>query len=74
MASFVWGGSRVSLLIATIAEMVGCLIALALDLEIATAFVRAAVLLAVVMAFTGIIGGALLNSVLAVRHWRGHGT
>ncbi len=74
VATFIWGGSRVSLLIATVTAMVGWLIALALGLDIATAFVRAVVLLVVVTAFTGIIGGAFLNSLLAVRHWRGHGT
>ncbi|MEO8176313.1 MAG: hypothetical protein ABI626_06600 [Sphingomicrobium sp.] len=50
------------------------LIALALGLDIATPFIRAVVLLAVVTAFTGIIGGAFFNSVLAVQHWRNYGT
>lgn len=53
--------------------IMGWLIALALGLEIATALIRAGVLLVVAMAFTGIIGGAFLNSVLAVRHLRGRG-
>ncbi len=73
-AAFIWGGSRVSLLIATVIVMIGWLVALALGLEIAMAFVRAIVLLVVATAFTGIIGRALLNSMLAVRHWRGHKT
>lgn len=74
VATFVWGASRVSLLIATLTAMVCWLIALALGLDIATAFIRAVVLLVVATAFTGVIGGAFLNSVLAVRHWCGHGT
>lgn len=74
VAIFIWGGSRVSLLIATVTAMVGWLFALALGLDIATALIRAVVLLVVVTAFTGIMGGAFLNSLLAVRHWRGHGT
>ena len=74
LTAFIWGGSRVSFLIATLTVMVGWLSALALGLEIATAFLRAVVLLVVATAFTGIIGGAFLNSVLAVRHWRGHET
>ena len=74
LAAFIWGGSRVSLLIATVTVMVGWLVALALGLEIATAFVRAVVMLVVTTAFTGIISGAFVNSVLAVRHWRSRGT
>ncbi|MEO7411251.1 MAG: hypothetical protein ABIU10_08030 [Sphingomicrobium sp.] len=74
VATLVWVGSRISFLIATVIAMFGWLIALALGLDIATALVRAVVLLVVVTAFTGIIGGAFLNSVLAVRHWRGRRT
>ena len=69
-AAFVWGGSRVALLLATVLVTVGWLITLALGLELATDFVRALVLLLVVTAFTGIAGGAFLNSVWAMRHWR----
>lgn len=73
-ATLIWGGSRVSLLLATLIVLSGWLIALALGLDIATPLIRAVVLLAVVTAFTGIIGGAFLNSVLAIRHLRSHGT
>jgi hypothetical protein len=74
LTALVWGGSRVAFVIATVTVLVGWLIALALGLEIATAFIRAVVLLVVAMAFTGIIGGAFLNLRLAVRHLRGQGT
>ena len=69
-----WVLSRVSLLIATVTLLVGWLITLPLGLEIGTTLVRAGVLLVVATAFTGIIGGAFLNSMLAVRHLRGQGT
>ena len=74
LSALILGGSRVAILIATVTVMVGWLIALALGLEIAPALFRAGVLLAVAMAFIGIIGGAFLNSVLAVRHLRDQGT
>ena len=60
-------------LLATITVIVGWLIALALGLEIETALIRAGVLLVVAMAFTGIIGGAFFNSMLAIRHLRAQG-
>lgn len=74
LATLLWGSSRVSLLVATLIVLSDWLIALALGLDIATPFIRAVVLLAVVTAFTGIIGGAFFNSVLAVQHWRNYGT
>ena len=74
LMALIWGGSRVAFLIATVAALVGWLIALALGLEIATALIRAVVLLAVAMAFTGMIGGAFLNSMLAIRRLRGQRT
>ena len=70
----VWGGSRVSLLIAVIALLAGWLTALAGGLEIATLFGQALILLVVVAWFTGMIGGAFLNSLAAVRSWRGRST
>ncbi|HEX8214224.1 MAG TPA: hypothetical protein VF582_01995 [Allosphingosinicella sp.] len=67
----IWGGSRVALLIATVLLMVGWLAALAFGLTVQVAFLRAVVLLLVVTFFTGIAGKAIINSLLAIRHWRG---
>jgi len=69
-AGVIWGGSRVALLIATVLLMIGWLAALAFGLAVQIAFVRAVLLLVVVTAFTGMAGGAFLNSMLAFRHWR----
>jgi hypothetical protein len=69
-AGLLWGGSRVALLIATVLLLIGWLAALALGIAVQTAFLRAAVLLLVVTAFTGIAGGAFFNSILAIRHRR----
>ena len=69
-AEVVWGGSRVALLIATALLLIGWLATLAFGLGVQLAFVRAVVLLAAVSALTGIAGGAYLNSMLAIRHWR----
>ena len=69
----IWVLSQVSLLIATVTLLVGWLITLPLGLEIGTTLARAGVLLVVATAFTGIIGGAFLNSMLAARHLRGQG-
>jgi len=67
-----WIGTRMSLMIAGITVLIAGLIAMAFGLEIAAALIRAMVLLAFAAAFTGIVGGAWFNSVLAVRHWRAH--
>lgn len=69
-AAFICGGFRVALLIAAVTLIVCGLASLALGLEIGTAFLRALVLILVVTAFTGIIGGAFFNSLLAVRRLR----
>jgi hypothetical protein len=69
-AALVWGGFRVALLIAAVTVIVCGLASLVLGLEIGTAFVRALVLIVVVTAFTGIIGGAFFNSLLVVRRLR----
>jgi hypothetical protein len=66
-----WSGSQVILLIATVLLMIGCLAALAFGLAVQVAFLRAVALLAVVTFFTGIAGGAIINSRSVVRHWRG---
>ena len=66
----VWGGTRVALLIATFVLLMGWLATLALGLALQTAFIRAATLLCVVTAYTGIAGGALMNSMVAIRHRR----
>lgn len=69
-AGLIWGASRVALLIATVLLLLGWLTVLALGLAVETAFVRAAILLLIVTAITGIAGGAFLNSLLAIQHWR----
>ena len=70
IAIFLWGGFRVALLVATVTAIVCWLAALALGLEIATAFLRALVLILVVTAFTGMFGGAFFNTMLVVRRLR----
>jgi hypothetical protein len=68
----IWGSSRLALLLATVLLMIGWLAALILGLAVETAFVQAVVLLLIVTAFTGMEGGAFLNSILAIRHCRAH--
>ena len=62
-----WVGSRLALLIATFLLVIGWFATLALGFAVQTAFIRAASLLCVVTAFTGIAAGALLNSMVAMR-------
>jgi hypothetical protein len=69
-AALIWGGSRLALLLGVIILLVCWLGALALGFALEIALIRAVGLLAVLTAFTGIIGGAFLNSVATVRHWR----
>jgi hypothetical protein len=66
----IWSGFRIALLIAVVLLLICWLGALALQLPLEVAFVRAAVLLMVVAAFTGMTGGAFLNSTFALRHLR----
>lgn len=69
-AALVWGGFRVALLIASVLVLVGWLGALALGVELASAFIGGFVLLAFLTVVTGLAGGAFINSALVVRHWR----
>lgn len=70
MAVFMWGGFRVCLLLATVALLVGWLIALAIGHALQPALLQAVVLMVVVTAVTGIIGTAAVNSWLVISHWR----
>jgi hypothetical protein len=70
-ATFVWGGFRVTLFIATVTLVACWMTALLMGLILETAFIKAAVLLVLVTAFTRITAGAFLNSMLVVRRWRG---
>ena len=74
MAAFIWGGSRLALWLATLTVLVSWLATLALGLLVETALARATVLLVMVTAFMGIIGGAFFNSTLVIRRWRALGT
>ncbi len=74
MATFLWGSSRIALLVATVTVMVPWLATLALGLVVETALARATVLLVMITAFTGIIGAAFFNSTLVIRCWRAPGT
>ena len=67
----VWGGFRVSLLFAVVPVLCGWLVALALGHDLQFALLRASVLLVVFTALTGIMGGAIFNSSLAVGRWFG---
>lgn len=69
LALFMWGGFRVCLLLATLGLLVGWLIALAIGHALQPALLQAVVLMVVVTAVTGIIGTAIVNSWLAIRHW-----
>jgi len=69
-ALFLWGGSRFVLLLAVLLDLVIWFVSIALGLEMSNTFLRGLVLLLVVSAFLGIAGGALLNSVVTLRHWR----
>jgi hypothetical protein len=71
-ATFIWGGFRVALFVATVTLLVCWVTALVIGLAVETAFIKAVVLLLLVTAFTGITAGAFLNSTLVVRRWRGH--
>lgn len=68
-AMLIWGGFRVCLLLAVVALLLGWVIALALGHDVRRLLLQAVVLMVVVAAVTGIIGGAAINSWLAVRHW-----
>lgn len=70
-ATFVWGGFRVALFIATVTLLVCWVTALLIGFVLEAAFIKAVVLLLLVTAFTGITAGAFLNSMLVVRRWRG---
>jgi len=72
-ATFVWGGFRVALFVATVALLVCWVTALVIGLAVETMIVKAVLLLFLVTAFTGITAGAFLNSMLIVRRWRGQG-
>jgi hypothetical protein len=69
-AVFFWGASRFALLMAVVLVLAISLVSFAIGLEIAGALLRGSVLLIVVTGFTGLGGGAFLNSALAVKHWR----
>ena len=66
----IWGGFRVALLVATVTVIVCWLAGLAFGLAVSTTFVRALILILIFSAFTGITGGAFINSMLAVGQWR----
>jgi len=68
--TLIWGGFRVALLVATVTAIVGWLAALALGLAVSTIVFRALVLILIFSAFTGITGGAFINSMLAIGEWR----
>ncbi|MES2904762.1 MAG: hypothetical protein V4696_11300 [Pseudomonadota bacterium] len=66
----IWGAFRVCLLLATVILLVCWLVALALGHGMERPMLQAVVLIVVVTAVSGIIGGATLNSLLAIRHWQ----
>ena len=66
----VWVGSRISLLVATVLLLIPWIIALATGHDAMPTLLRAFILVLVVTALTGIIGGAVLNSALAIRQFR----
>lgn len=67
-----WGGFRVALLVAVVTLLVFAVAALAIGLGVGATLVKAIVLVMFVAAITGITAGAIFNSMLVVRHWRGH--
>ena len=71
LPGIIWGGSRLAFLVATLLLIVGWLTALAFGLTVKVAFIQAVALLFIVTFFTGIAGGAVINSMLAIQHWRG---
>ncbi len=71
LPSIIWGGSRFALLFAMVMLFLGWLTALAFGLTVHVAFFQAVALLVVVTVFTRIAGDAAINSMLAIRHWRG---
>lgn len=66
----IWGGFRIALLVATVIVIVVWLAALVLGLAVATTFFKALVLILMFSAFTGIAGGAFINSILAMGELR----
>ena len=68
--AYFWGGSRLALIIATLSLGVAWLISLALALSGETAILAAFVFIIAITAFTGLLGGAIGNSVLVAKHWR----
>ena len=69
-AGLVWGSFRLALLVATVTALVGWLAAMTMGLALQAVLIEAVLLLVLVTAFTGVLGGAVFDSMLAVRHWR----
>jgi hypothetical protein len=70
LPALIWGGSRVAFACSFLILLTCWVISFAFDLEATPTFLQAGVLVLVWMGFTGLIGGAFLNSLLVVRRWR----
>ena len=68
--TYLWGGSRLALILATLALGVTWLVSLALAWSSGAAILGAFIFIVVITAFTGLLGGAIGNSVLVAKHWR----
>ena len=68
--TYFWGGSRLALILATLALGVAWLASLALARSSEAAILGAFIFIAVITAFTGLLGGAIVNSVFVAKHWK----